>query len=108
MLPNVEGVGLVSVLLFSAALFSVGLYGAMSRKAAVSILMSLEIMLFAVSINVIALAQFIPGAQIHAWHFAIFLMVVGAAEVAIGLSLVVAIYRRIKTSEVEDLRELKG
>ncbi|MCL2526695.1 MAG: NADH-quinone oxidoreductase subunit NuoK [Coriobacteriia bacterium] len=101
-------VGLVSALIFSAALFSVGLYGAMSRKAAVAILMSLEIMLFAISLNVIALAMFIPGAIMHGWMFAIFLMVIGAAEVAIGLSLVVAIYRRIKTSEVEDLQELKG
>jgi len=105
---QLDGAGLVSALLFAAALFSVGLYGAMSRKAAVSILMSLEIMLFAISLNVIALAQFIPGAQMHGWYFAIFIMVIGAAEVAIGLSLVVAIYRRFKTSEVEDLKELKG
>lgn len=100
--------GLVTALIFSASLFSVGLYGAMTRKAAVMILMSFEIMLFAISLNIIALAQFIPGVSLQGWLFAIFVMVIGAAEVAIGLSLVVAIYRRAKTSEVEDLRDLKG
>jgi len=101
-------VGLVTALLFAAALFAVGLYGAISRKAAVSILMSLEIMLFAITLNLIAFARFVPGAQPHAWFFTIFLMVLGAAEVAIGLSLVVALYRRSRTSKVDELRELKG
>ncbi|MCL2403581.1 MAG: NADH-quinone oxidoreductase subunit NuoK [Coriobacteriia bacterium] len=107
MLANFSNVGLVTVLLFTAALFSIGLYGAMTRKAAVSVLMSLEIMILAISLNMIALAQFIPGAQMHGWHFALFLMVIGAAEVAIGLSLIVAIYRRVKTSNVEKLQVLR-
>lgn len=102
-----DSVGLLTVLIFAAALFSVGLYGAITRKAAVSVLMSLEIMLFAITINVIALAQFVPGAQMHGWHFALFLMVIGAAEIAIGLALVVAIYRRIKSSDVAKLQILK-
>jgi NADH:ubiquinone oxidoreductase subunit K len=101
-------IGLVSVVLFAAALFSVGLYGAISRKGAVQILISLEIMLFAISINIIALARFVPGAQMPGWQFALFLLIVGAAEIAVGLSLIVAIYRRSKTSEIEDLKELKG
>jgi len=105
---EVDSVGLVSVLLFAAALFSVGLYGAMSRKAAVSILMSLEIMIFAISINMIALAQFVPGAQLHGWQFSAFIMVIAAVEIGIGLSLVVAIYRRVKTSDIQDMKELKG
>jgi len=103
-----DSVGLVTVILFSAALFSIGLYGAMSRKAAVMILMSLEIMIFAIAINIVAFSQFVPAAQLAGWNFALFVMVVGAAEVAIGLSLIVAIYRKFKTSEVEDLNELKG
>ena len=101
-------VGLATVLIFTAALFSIGLYGMMSRKGAVQILISLEIILFAVSLNVIALALFVPGAQMAGWQFALFLMVLGAAEIAVGLSLVVAIYRRSKTSDVENLKELKG
>jgi len=101
-------VGLAAALIFTAALFSIGLYGVMSRKGAVQILMSLEIMLFAISLNAIAVALFMPGAQMAGWQFALFLMVLGAAEIAIGLSLVVAIYRRSKTSEVEELKELKG
>lgn len=105
---TMPSLGLVTVLIFAAALFSVGLYGAMTRKGSVMILMSIEIMLFAISINVIALGQFIPGVQIHGWLFALFLMVIGAAEIAIGLSLIVAIYRRAKTSEVEDMDKLKG
>jgi len=107
-MPDGNAVGLVTVLLFAAALFSVGLYGAMSRKAAVSILMSLEIMIFAISINMIALAQFVPGAQMSGWQFTTFIMVIAAVEIGIGLSLVVAIYRRVKTSDIQDFKELKG
>jgi NADH-quinone oxidoreductase subunit K len=101
-------VGLASVLLFAAALFVVGLYGAISRKEAINILMSLEIMMIAISLNLMGLARFVPGVQVHAWFFTMFLMVIGAAEIGIGLALVVAIYRKVRTSEVDDLHELKG
>ena len=101
-------VGLVTALLFSAALFAIGLYGAIARRAAINILMSLEIMMIAISLNLMSLARFVPGVQIHAWFFTMFLMVIGAAEIGIGLALVVAIYRKVRTSEVNDLRELKG
>ena len=99
-------VGLITVLLFSAALFVIGLYGALSRKAAINILMSLEIMMIAISLNLMGLARFVPDVQVHAWFFTMFLMVVGAAEIGIGLALVVAVYRKMRTSEVNDLREL--
>jgi len=105
MMPEV---GLVTMLLFAAVLFAIGLYGALSRKEAINILMSLEIMMIAVSLNLMGMARFVPGLQVHAWFFTMFLMVIGAAEIGIGLALVVAIYRKARTSEVDDLRELKG
>jgi NADH-quinone oxidoreductase subunit K len=101
-------IGLTAALLLSAALFVIGLYGVISRKSAVCILMSLEIMSIAVTLNLMSFARFVPGVQATAWFFSLFLMVISAAEIGIGLALVVAIYRRVKTSEVQDLSELKG
>ncbi|MDR1412806.1 MAG: NADH-quinone oxidoreductase subunit NuoK [Actinomycetes bacterium] len=102
-------VGLIACLLLAAALFVVGLYGAISHDSAVGILMSLEIMAIAVSINLMAFARFAaPAEQAALWFFAVFLMVITAAELGIGLALVVAIYRRARTSDVDDLHELRG
>lgn len=101
-------VGLESFLLLSAALFSLGLYGAVSKKSTIGILMSLEIMSMAISINLIALNRWVNPALADGWFFTIFQMVVSAAEVGIGLALIIAIFRRGNTSEVSDLHELKG
>jgi NADH:ubiquinone oxidoreductase subunit K len=98
--------------LLAAALFAVGLYGVISNESAIGILMSLEIMSIAVTINLMAFARFLPpttgNPALAGWFFSTFLMVISAAEIGIGLALVVAIFRRAKTSEVDDLSELKG
>jgi len=101
-------VGLLEVMLLSAALFAVGLYGAISKKSTIGILMSLEVMAVAVTVNLIGIARWINPTEMEGWFFAAFLMVVSAAEVAIGLALVIAIFRAVRTSEVADMDELKG
>jgi NADH:ubiquinone oxidoreductase subunit K len=101
-------VGLQAFLMLSAVLFSLGLYGALSKKATVQLLMSLELMAIAVNINLVALSRFNTPRTMDGLFFAVFTMVVSAAEVGLGLALVLAIYRRARTSEVTDLSELKG
>lgn len=101
-------VGLQVFLMLSAVLFSLGLYGALSKKATVQLLMSLELMAIAVNINLVALSRFNTPRTMDGLFFAVFTMVVSAAEVGLGLALVLAIYRRARTSEVTDLSELKG
>jgi len=101
-------VGLLPFLLLAAALFSLGLYGAISKKGAVQVLMSLELMALAVNINLVAFSRFVTPSTVAGLYFAIFAMVVSAAEVGLGLALILAIYRRSRESEVTGLSELKG
>jgi len=94
-------------LVLAAALFSIGLYGVLSRRHAVGILMGIELMLNAVNINLVAFWRYIDPAKITGQIFAIFVFTVAAAEVAVGLALVIAIYRNRNTVVVEEIDLLK-
>ena len=99
------GVGLEHFLILSAVLFAIGLYGALAKKNAVVILMCIEIMLNAVNIAMVAFAHY--GDAIAGQVFTIFIMVVAAAEVAVGLALIIAIFRRKKTLDAEKFDLMK-
>lgn len=101
-------VGLPYFLALAAVLFSLGVYGAISKRSAVSVLMSLELMAIAININLVALSRFVTPAQLTGQYFAAFMMVVSAAEVGIGLALVLALYRQTRTIELDRVDELKG
>lgn len=101
-------IGLAHLLVLAAMLFSIGLYGALSRKNAVHVLMSLELMANAVNINLVAFSRFVTPATLDGQFFAVFSMVVSAAEIGLGLALVLAIYRRKKSVELDAISELKG
>ena len=101
-------VGVEAFLMLAAVLFSLGLYGAVSKKGAVQVLMSLELMSVAVNINLVALSRFVTPVTMDGLFFTIFVMVISAAEVGLGLALIIAIYRRARTSELTGLSELKG
>jgi len=94
-------------LLLSAILFCIGLYGALSKKNAIAILISIELMLNAVNVNLVAITKFLTPGDITGQIFALFVIVVAACEVALGLAIVVAIYRDRSTVEVENLDWLK-
>jgi NADH:ubiquinone oxidoreductase subunit K len=101
-------IGLEPFLILSAVMFSMGLYGALSKKATVQLLMSLELMAIAININVVALSRFVTPRTMDGLFFAVFTMVVSSAEVGLGLALVLAIHRRVRKSEATDLSELRG
>jgi NADH-quinone oxidoreductase subunit K len=101
-------VGLPHLLALAAMLFSIGLYGALSRKNAIHVLMSLELMANAVNINLVALSRFVTPVTMDGQFFAVFSMVVSAAEIGLGLALVLAIYRRKRSVELDAVQELKG
>jgi len=101
-------VGLDAFLMLGAALFALGLYGAVSKKGAIQVLMSLELMSVAISINLIAFSRFRTPTDMTGWFFTVFTMVISAAEVGLGLALILAIYRRSRSSEVTGLSDLKG
>ncbi len=95
-------------LVFSTLLFGVGLYGLLQRRSLVAMLISLELMLAAVSVNVVALTTLSGRDASLGQVMALVLVGVAAAETAIGLSLFVSIHRAAHSIDVETLSELKG
>jgi len=93
------------VLTFAAVLFATGVYGVLARRNAVLVLMSIELMLNAVNINLVAFSQHLQ--QITGQVFALFVIAVAAAEVGIGLAIVILIYRNRETINVDEVNLLK-
>ena len=94
-------------LVLSAALFCIGLYGALAKRHAVAILMSIELMLNAVNINLVAFANYLKPANMTGQVFTLFVITIAAAEAAVGLAIVLAIYRTHRTISVEDVDLMK-
>ena len=94
-------------LLVAAMLFCIGLYGVLARRNAVAILMGLELMLNAANINLVAFWRYGNTANIAGQAFAVMVFAVAAAEVAVGLALVISVYRRHRTVVADELDLLK-
>jgi NADH-quinone oxidoreductase subunit K len=96
-------------LVISAALFSIGLLAALSRRHAIFILIGIEMMLAAANLNFIAFWRFSPQSQTPTGvMIAIFSIAIAAGEAAVGLALVLAVYRHYRTTNVDHLNQLKG
>lgn len=93
-------------LLLGAVLFCIGVYGAIARRNAVLVLMSIELILNAVNINLVAFGAM--HGDVSGAVFALFVIAVAAAEVGVGLALVLLIYRNRKSVDLNDVAELKG
>jgi NADH-quinone oxidoreductase subunit K len=100
-------VPLYMYLLVAAALFAIGIFGVLARRNAVAILMGVELMLNAVNINLVAFWRYLTPENVSGQAFAVFVFVVAAAEAAVGLALVVAVYRRRQSVVAEDINLLK-
>ncbi len=100
-------VTLTHYLVLSATLFSLGLYGALSKRNAVTILMCLELMFNAANIAFVALTRTVAPQLLTGQVFALFVITVAAAEVAVGLAIVLAIYRQRRTIDATEIDLLK-
>ncbi len=96
----------VNFLLLAAALFCIGVYGVIARRNAVMVLMSIELILNAVNLNLVAFALMngVADGQV----FALFVIAIAAAEVGVGLALVLMIYRNRRSIALDELSEMKG
>lgn len=100
-------VGLQHYLILSAVLFSIGLFGALARRNALVILMSIEVMLNGVNVSLVAFSRYLVPAALTGQVFAIFVIVVAAAEVVVGLAIIMTIYRTRRTVEVDKINLMK-
>ena len=96
----------VNFLLLAAALFCMGVFGVIARRNAVMVLMSIELILNSVNLNLIAFALMNDSAEGHA--FALYVIAIAAAEVGVGLAMVLMIYRNRRSIALDDLSEMKG
>lgn len=95
--------------LLSTLLFSIGLAGALTRRNAVLVLIGIELMINAANLNFIAFWRYHSNAEmLHGVMFVIFSIAIAAAEAAVGLALIIAIYRRRKTTNLDQIDSLKG
>ena len=95
-------------LLVSAALFLIGLFGALTRRNLIGILMGIELMFNAANLNLAAFNRFLHPGAVLGQAVAVFAMAVAAAEVVVGLALVIAIYRSRNTVYADDIDFLRG
>jgi NADH:ubiquinone oxidoreductase subunit K len=95
------------LLVFSGVLFSAGIYGVLARRNAVLVLMSIELMLNAVNVNLVAFNAALHDRVLTGQVFALFVITVAAAEVGIGLAIVILIYRNRETINVDEVNLLK-
>jgi NADH-quinone oxidoreductase subunit K len=95
-------------LILAAALFCIGVFGVLARRNAIAVLMGIELMLNAVNINLIAFWRYSDLVQLTGQLFAVFVITVAAAEAAVGLALIITIYRQRRTVNIEELDTMKG
>lgn len=100
-------VPLENYLILSAILFSLGVYGVLARRSAVLILMSVELMLNAVSINFVAFAAYLDPDKVLGAIFAVFIITVAAAEVGLALAIVIRLFRNRATANVDEAAIMK-
>ena len=94
-------------LLLASALFCIGIYGLITSRNAVRVLMSIELLLNAVNLNLMGFSNFLDPGSIKGQVFAIFVITIAAAEAAVGLAIILAIYRNRETVDMERFNLLK-
>ena len=100
-------IGLEHYLILATVLFSIGFYGALTKRSAIVILMCIELMLNAVNIAMVAFSRYVVPLMLTGQVFAIFIIVVAAAEAAVGLAIIMAIYRNRETVDATQIDLMK-
>lgn len=95
-------------LIISSILFSLGIFGVITRRNAIAILMGIELILNAANINFIAFNRFAGMDRLDGHVFAIFVIVLAAAEAAVALAIIINLFKSIGTVDVDEAKELKG
>ena len=104
---NLESIPIQAFLIVSSTLFCIGIWGLLNSRNAVRVLMSIELMLNAVNINLMAFSSYIDNNLIQGQVFTIFVITVAAAEAAVGLAILLALYRNRVTVDMESFNLLK-
>jgi len=102
-----SSVPLSAYLTLALILFCIGLYGALSKRNTIIVLISIELMLNAVNINLVAFSRFGVSANITGQIFALFVVAIAAAEVAVGIAILISLYRNKRTVNIDEMDSMK-
>jgi NADH:ubiquinone oxidoreductase subunit K len=102
-----EQVPLSHVLILSSALFFLGIYGFFSRRNMVTMLLSIELILNSININFIAFNKYLYPHQLEGVFFTLFIITIAAAEVSLAIAIIINLYRRFNTIDIEDTNTMK-
>jgi NADH:ubiquinone oxidoreductase subunit K len=102
------GDNLITYLIIAAMLFGIGFYGLVHRRTLIGMLIAGELILAGASLNFMAFNRFLAPDPTVGQIFTLFIMGIAAAEAAIALSIIIAVYRNFRTIDVDDVAELKG
>jgi NADH-quinone oxidoreductase subunit K len=101
------GIGLTHILVVSIALFFIGVYGFLTRRNMIMMLMSIELILNSVNLNFIAFNKYLWANKMDGLFFTIFIIAIAAAEAAVAIAIIINLYRSHKSIDVEDASDLK-
>lgn len=102
-----QDITLQDVLIVSTLMFFSGVYGFLTRRNLITMLMSVELMLNAVNINFVAFNYFLHPENMHGMFFALFVVVIAAARASVAIAIIIGIYRRFKSINIEDVSNMK-
>ena len=100
-------VGLNELLLLSTALFFIGVYGFLTRRNLITMLMSVELILNSVNINFVVFNKYLFAHKLDGLFFTLFIITIAAAEAAVAIAIIINLYRNYKTIDVEDVNTMK-
>ncbi len=102
-----NGVPLLHILILSSTLFFLGIYGFFTRKNLVTMLMSVELILNSVNINFIAFNKYLYPHQMEGIFFTLFIIAIAAAEVSLAIAIIINLYRKFNTIDIDDTNTMK-
>ncbi len=100
-------VGLTHLLFISTGLFFIGVFGFLTRRNMITMLMSVELMLNAVNINFVAFNKYLYGGKLEGVFFTLFLIAIAAAEAAVAIAIIINLYRNYQSIDIDDADKLK-
>lgn len=103
----IEGIGIEDFLILSTLLFFIGVYGFLTRRNLITILLSVELILNSVNINFVAFNKYLYPENLQGQFFAMFIIAIAATEASVAIAIFVSLYRRMKMIDVENVNEMK-
>jgi len=103
----IEGIDIQHIIIVSTLIFFIGVYGFMSRKNLITMLMSVELMLNSININFVAFNKYLHPENMQGHFYSLFIIAIAAAEAAVAISIIINLYRNLHSIDVEDVNKMK-